>query len=484
MPQDHDPTSTPDEHPAPDGAIQPILDAPLRNFLTERRAAGRAARKRRPRSDFAGWAPAAHRPDPVAVLESQIPSRLQQLIPERHRRMLESAFAFYRGGAAIMAADLGALPNTGLEVQLCGDAHLANFGLFGSPERALVFDLNDFDETHPGPWEWDVVRLAVSAVLLGRDRGWDDEVQHGLVVATVASYRTAMRSFAQMSNIDIWYSMMRVEQMASQVEDLRSRRRLERTVAKARANDTRRAVEKFTEVVGDRRFFRHQPPTMYRLDEFYGPSHRDQIKHQIYQLFGAYVDSLSPELQHLAPTYQLRDEALKVVGVGSVGTRCYVALARGRDENDLMILQIKEAQESVLAPYWTSPPMDNEGERVVNGQRLMQAASDPFLGFARIDPHDFYDRQFRDKKGSADLTRIRRQAAGDYLRNCGWTLARAHARSGDSVAIASYLGSTDRFDRAMVEFCRDYADQVQVDYEAFEAAANSGRIEVAPTPAV
>lgn len=466
----------------PDEPAAPTFTLPSRATVAERRAVGRAARKRRPRSEFASWAPAADRQDPVGVLESQIPSRLPQLVPERHRRMLESPFAFYRGGAAIMAGDLGSLPNTNLPVQLCGDAHLANFGLFGSPERELVFDINDFDETHPGPWEWDVIRLAVSAVLLGRDRGWDAATQHELVTSVVASYRNAMHEFAAKTNVEMWFSMMRIDEVERQLEDARDRRRLDRTIAKARANDTRRAVEKFTEVVDGERRFRNAPPLLHRLEDFFGADHRAEISASIEAFFSGYVQSLPHELISLMARYRPVDEALKVVGVGSVGTRCFIALGVGRDEHDLMILQIKEAQRSVLAPYWKVVVAPHQGERVVKGQRLMQAASDPLLGWGTAMDHDYYLRQFRDMKGSADLTTIWPSAAGGYLSRCGWTLARAHARSGDAVAIAAYLGTTDKFDRAMVEFCRRYADQVQLDYEAFDAAASSGRIEVASAP--
>ncbi|MFZ4670107.1 MAG: DUF2252 domain-containing protein [Microthrixaceae bacterium] len=466
----------------PDESAEPLFNTPTRDTVADRRAAGRAARKVRPRSEFASWSPAADRQDPVAILEAQIPSRLQQLIPERHRRMLESPFAFYRGGAAIMAADLGVLPSTQLEVQLCGDSHLANFGLFGSPERELVFDVNDFDETHPGPWEWDVIRLAVSAVLLGRDRGWDDETQRQLVTSAAGSYRLAMRQFASMTNVDVWYSMMKADQVEQQIQHAGDRRRLDRSIAKARANDTRRAVEKYTEVVDGQRRFRNAPPLLRRLEDVYGAEHRKQARDAILNFFVEYLDQLPDDVTVLMQRYRLLDEALKVVGVGSVGTRCYIALGVGRDEHDLVILQIKEASESVLAPFWPGPEVSNQGKRVVDGQRLMQAASDPFLGWGHVINHDYYLRQFRDMKGSADLVKIRARSAGEYLSRCGWTLARAHARSGDAVAIAGYLGATDKFERAMIGFCRSYADQVQVDYDAFEAAASSGRIEVAAPP--
>jgi len=463
-----------------------VAEGFARPSVAERTERGRSVRAQQPRRTWADWAPAGDRPDPVAVLEGQIPSRLQALIPERHRRMLASPFAFYRGGAAIMAGDLGSTTNSGLAVQACGDAHLANFGMFGSPERALVFDLNDFDETHPGPFEWDVVRLAVSAVLLGRDRGWDTTVQDQLVDAAVRNYRTATRDFAQMSNVDIWYSRLTVEEIEQDESDDRGRRRIERAAAKARANDLHRAVEKFTEVVDGRRRFRDDPPLLHRIDSFYEGADRDRLREGIRTFFLSYLQTLPSDVQVLMSHYRLLDEALKVVGVGSVGTRCFVALGEGRDDQDLYILQIKEAQQSVLAPYWPGPlwaESRTEGQRVVDGQRIMQAASDPLLGWARMGHHDYYLRQFRDMKGSVDLTRIRVEEAEHYLARCGWTLARAHARSGDVVAVAGYLGAGDVFDRSVGQFSRTYADLVEQDYEAFAAAASSGRIEVAPEPA-
>jgi uncharacterized protein (DUF2252 family) len=466
-----------------DPAVVQILDSSARRSVDDRRSAGREARSRRPRSSFGDWVPSADRPDPIAVIEAQNRDRLQQLVPERHRRMLASPFAFYRGGAAIMAGDLGVLRSTELAAQLCGDAHLANFGLFGSPERSLVFDLNDFDETYPGPFEWDLARLAASAVLLGRDRGWGRGVQDQVVRAAVGRYRTATREFADQSNLDVWYSILRVDDFATQVPEGQARRRFDKATNKARANDLQRAVEKFTEVDGAHRRFRDDPPLLHRLDTFYGSADHDRMRDAIRAFFLEYLLTLSHEVQLVVARYRILDEALKVVGVGSVGTRCFIALGEGRDDRDLIILQIKEATESVLAPWWPASEHRSHGRRVVDGQRVMQAASDPFLGWAQMAGHDYYLRQFRDMKGSVDLTRIKAPAAESYLASCGWTLARAHARSGDPIATAAYMGSGDRFDSAFVAFAHAYADQVERDYEAFAEAASSGRIEVAPDPA-
>jgi uncharacterized protein (DUF2252 family) len=464
-----------------DPAVVHLLGSSARLTPQERSEQGRAARTDRPRRTFGEWSPAADRRDPVAILEEQDADRLQQLVPERHRRMLQSPFAFYRGGAAIMAADLGVLPSTGLVVQLCGDAHLANFGLFGSPERALVFDLNDFDETHLGPFEWDVVRLAASAVLLGRDRGWNPGVQDDLVRATVSSYREALASFADESNLDVWFSVLRIEDLEEQA-DAKGRRQLERTAAKARSNDLQKAVSKFTEVVDGRRRFRDDPPLLHRVESFYADGDQDRISDAVRRFLVDYLVSLPHDVQVLMARYRVLDEALKVVGVGSVGTRCFIVLGEGRDPDDLMILQIKQASTSVLAPWWNVSRFSTEGQRVVEGQRIMQAATDPFLGWAHMAGHDYYLRQFRDMKGSIDLTTLRQPAAIRYLERCGWTLARAHAKSGDAVAISAYLGESTKFDEAMVACCRRYADQVEADYRAFAEAASSGRIEVAPDP--
>jgi uncharacterized protein (DUF2252 family) len=465
-----------------DPVTEALIGSTARSSVEDRRDTGRDARGSRARTSFADWTPAADRPDPVAVIEQQNSSRLAALVPERRRRMLLSPFSFYRGGAAVMAADLGVQPSTGLVVQLCGDAHLANFGLFGSPERALVFDLNDFDETHLGPFEWDVIRLAVSGALLGRDRGWSQTEQDDLVRSTVSSYRNAIGVFAGQSNLEVWFASMRAEDLEGFTVNEKGRQRLERTVSKARANDLNRAVAKFTEVVDGRRQFRDDPPLLHRVETFYSSADPDQIGEALRRFLVDYLLTLPDDAQLLMSRYRVLDEALKVVGVGSVGTRCYILLGEGRDAEDLMLLQVKEADTSVLAPWWESSAFSNEGERVVQGQRIMQAASDPFLGWAQMGSKYYYLRQFRDMKGSVDLSEIPRGGASRYLSLCGWTLARAHARSGDAVAISAYLGTTDKFDEALVTFARRYADQVELDYRAFAAAASSGRLAVAADP--
>jgi uncharacterized protein (DUF2252 family) len=443
----------------------------------EHEAWGRACRDHCPRTSHAAWAVTDGR-DPVAILEGQEQHRLQFLLPIRHARMLASPFAFYRGSAAVMATDLAGTPTTRLQVQLCGDAHLSNFGLFGSPERALVFDCNDFDETHPGPWEWDVKRLAVSAVLMAGDRGWDEGVQRRLARSVAFAYRTAIADFASKGRLAVWYSRLTDAQILAVAQD-EARTAVERQFRKARLNDVRKAVAKFTEVVDGRRRFIHQPPLVMRLDDAVDVDTAAVMRQHVIDLFGGYLDSVPEYLRVLLGGYELVDVALKVVGVGSVGTRCYIALVQGRDDEDLMILQVKEAERSVLEPYVDPVGYDNQGHRVVVGQQLMQAASDQFLGWANVGHHDFYVRQFRDMKGSVKLDRIGEPMTEAYLLLCAWTLARAHSRSGSRIAIASYLGKSDKFDRAIEEFSIAYSRQVHQDYEAFRAAAADGRIEAA-----
>jgi uncharacterized protein (DUF2252 family) len=462
--------------PAP---VPPRPPRPSSAEVERRVAAGRAARKVVPRSTLADWEPAGDRKDPVRVLEGQIPSRIHELIPIRHQRMLADPFAFYRGGAAIMAEDLAPTPTSGLRVQACGDAHLANFGVFGAPDRALVFDLNDFDETHPGPWEWDVKRLAVSAVLLARSRGWGPEAEASLARSTAWAYRVAMHEFSEITNLDLWYARITDERILSVLPDGPALKRAAHTFDKARHNDAARAVGKFTEVVGGRRRIIHQPPLVARLEQVLPEERIERWHRALPGMFEQYLDSLPPHLRVLVSEYEILDMAVKVVGVGSVGTRCVIALAQGRDPEDLFFFQIKEAQESVLAPHVQPAHYDSQGERVVLGQQLMQSASDIFLGWAS-GQEDYYVRQFRDMKGGFEPAKLREGAAQGYMLLCGWTLARAHARSGDRIALASYLGSGDRFERAITRFSLAYAEQVEQDYAAFADAAASGRIEVAP----
>ena len=444
----------------------------------ERKEWGRALREQVPRTSHAVWEPPPNRRDPVSILEAQIPERISSLIPLRHYRMSASPFAFYRGTAEMMADDLSSTATTGMAVQACGDAHLANFGVFGSPERSLVFDLNDFDETHPGPWEWDVKRLAASAVLLARDNGWTSKVEAGLALSTVQSYRTAMAEFAAMGRLDMWYSNLSIDEIHALVPP-DSQKRLDKGLDKARANDRRRAIAKFTEVVDGRRRIIAQPPTIQSLDAVLGTDRAEGFRLRIANFFGQYLDSLPDHVRPLVLGYRVTDIALKVVGVGSVGTRCLIVLAEGRDPEDLLLFQIKEAQPSALAPFVPPVAFDSQGHRVVTGQKLTQYASDIFLGWAQTD-HDFYLRQFRDMKGSVNPQRMIPSGARGYLEICGWTLARAHARTGDRISIAAYLGQSRTFDRSVAAFAQAYADQAEADFTAFTDAIADGRLHSSP----
>ena len=450
--------------------------------VEERAAWGRSIREEVPRRSLGVWEPPSDWRDPVDILTTQNVSRVQVLVPVRHERMLASPFTFYRGSAAIMAADLATTPSTGINAQICGDAHVANFGVFGSPERALVFDVNDFDETHPGPWEWDVKRLAASAVLLARDRGWEVDTQGLLAQVVGASYRLAMADFAAKGRLEVWYSRMTDEDILALGRTEAARADLARQAAKARRNDVRRAVTKFTEVHNGKRRFIHQPPIIMGLDETFPAHLSHSVRGEIINLFAEYLESLPLSLRHLVGGYELVDVALKVVGVGSVGTRCFVALAEGRDDDDLFIFQVKEAQESVVARFTDPIHYENQGQRVVAGQYLMQAATDQFLGWGHALGVDYYLRQFRDMKGGARLDRIDLPNAEGLMNLCAWTLARAHARSGDRIAISAYLGTGDRFDRAIRDFSTSYADQVELDYELFREAGESGRLPVSDLP--
>jgi uncharacterized protein (DUF2252 family) len=426
----------------------------------ERRARGKAARKRVGRRGHGEWRPADGRPDPVAVLEAQARTRLPDLVPIRYGRMLKSPFAFYRGAAAIMAADLAATPDTGLKAQLCGDAHLSNFGWFGTPERRVAFDLSDFDETHPGPFEWDVKRLAASVAIAGRELGLDAGERAAAVRRTVASYRTAMTGFAGKTNLAVWYA------------------HLERGAGRARSRESLRALDRLVETVdGDPRL-RPDPPLVVPIEDFRPAAERRRVAAWLGSTLRDYRASLLPDRRHLIDQYRLVHSARKVVGVGSVGTRTWIALLLGRDAHDRLILQVKEAQTSVLAPYAGRHGSADEAQRVVTGQRLMQAASDAFLGYKRDESRhlDFYVRQLHDWKGSVDVGNMKPRELAGYGETCGWTLARAHARTGDRIAIAGYLGRGDAFDHALAAFAEAYADQNERDFAALEAAAGSGRV--------
>nr|WP_235488908.1 DUF2252 domain-containing protein [Streptomyces roseoverticillatus] len=450
----------------------------------ERAARGKAARGRMPRSAHAGLEPGAGRADPVEVLEQQGADRVPELVPLRYGRMLESPFAFYRGAAAVMAADLGALPRTGIEAQLCGDAHLLNFGLFASPERHLVFDVNDFDETLPGPWEWDVKRLAASMAIAARENDVPEERRRDVVRGTVRAYREAMRGFAGMRNLDVWYAHFDTEHLRVLFADRlgkQGRRRMSRALETARGRDHLHAFQRLTAVVDGTRRIAADPPLLVPLGDLMTDDSRAELEERLRRLVERYGRSLASDRRHLLDQFRMADAARKVVGVGSVGTRCWIVLMLGRDDDDPLILQAKEAGPSVLAPFVRPSPYDNEGQRVVCGQRLMQAVSDILLGWERAAgfdgrQRDFYVRQLRDWKGTARPETMppgRLQAYGEL---CGATLARAHARSGDRIAIAAYLGGGDAFERALAEFAEAYADRNEHDFHALAEAVRRGRV--------
>ena len=454
----------------------------------ERSARGRTARSDVPRSSHAEWTAPAKRADPVSVLKEQAKTRVPELVPLRHARMLVSPFTFYRGAAAIMAADLASTPNSGLKVQCCGDAHLANFGGYQSPERRMVFDINDFDETTPGPWEWDVKRLLTSFAIAAQDRGFTDADARRAVSATALSYRTTIRDFATKGNLDVWYAHLDVDGVLARWRNEVSKtvvKRMERNVTKAESKNSLKAFAKLTEQVdGDVRIV-NDPPLVERLDRLVPADAALDIVEQLRAWFHKYGKTLAPERRSLFESFHMVDIARKVVGVGSVGTRCWIVLLLGRDGGDPLFLQVKEAEASVLEPFTGKSIYATHGQRVVEGQRLMQASSDIFLGWERLGgfdgvDRDYYVRQLWDGKMSADLTTIEPELLPVYGQMCGWTLARAHARSGDRIAIGSYLGGGDAFDRAVVDFAFAYADQNARDYATVAAAARDGRIPVAP----
>ena len=452
--------------------------------------AGRAARQRAPRSSHAVWEAAPERVDAIATLERQAETRTPELVPVRYGRMARSPFAFFRGGAAIMAADLAATAATGLDVQLCGDAHLANFGGFAAPDRSLVFDLNDFDETLPGPLEWDVKRLAASFVVAGRDRGFDAAARRDVVVTAMRAYREAMRTFAAMRTIDVWYARLDIETKFAEWGrrlDARRRKELDRAVAKARRKNSMRALSKLTyEVDGGPRIV-SDPPLIVPIGDLLGAEEAAADVARLAALLRDYRRSLPYDIRQLAASYEPVDLAHKVVGVGSVGTRAWIVLLLGRDEADPLFLQVKEAQRSVLEPFARRSAVRNEGQRVVRGQRLMQAAGDVLLGWLRVEEdlrdgrcRDYYVRQLWDAKASVPIELLSASEMGAYAEICGWTLARAHARSGDRVAIGAYLGASDRFDRAVAAFAELYADRNERDHEALVTAIQAGRIAADP----
>jgi uncharacterized protein (DUF2252 family) len=453
--------------------------------VAERVARGKAARQEVPRSSHAGFTPGGSRPDPVALLESQAASRVPELVPIRYGRMLVSPFTFYRGAALIMASDLAGTPRSGMTTQLCGDAHLMNFGAFGSPERRLVFGLNDFDETFPGPWEWDVKRLAASFAIAGRDNGYTGKERKTVLLSVVDGYRAAMHEFAAMTNLAVWYAHIDVEDILKEVRSRAgssARKQTQATVAKARTRDSMSALEKLSHVVDGERRIISDPPLVQPIEELVEGQEHEELMEWVRRLLRGYRMTLQSDRRHLLEDFRLAHVARKVVGVGSVGTRAWILLLFGRDDNDPLFLQAKEAQPSVLQEFIGPSRHKSNAERVVHGQHLMQANSDIFLGWQRVHapddvPRDFYVRQLRDWKGAVAVETLKPSGMGFYGQICGRTLARAHARSGDRVAIASYLGSSDTFARALVEFAETYADQNERDYDALVVAERDGRVE-------
>jgi uncharacterized protein (DUF2252 family) len=453
--------------------------------LAERIGLGREARRATPRSRHAELELPTPRSDPITLLERQAETRVPELVPIRYGRMLTSPFAFYRGAALIMASDLAAGPRTGFHAQLCGDAHLSNFGVFASPERQLVFDINDFDETLPGPVEWDLKRLAASLEVAGRDCRFTPPERDEIVQRSARAYREAMRAFAGMRNLDVWYARLEIEAQVTVLRRLvnkKMERSATRLLAKARTRDSLQAFSKLATVEEGEPRILANPPLIEPIEDLSGDMPADELRAGLEAVLTSYVRTLQGDRRHLVKQYTLAHVARKVVGVGSVGTRAWIALMVGRDTADPLFLQLKEAGPSVLEGFVRKSRFSNHGERVVTGQRLMQATSDIFLGWTRVRAgfdgreRDFYVRQLKDWKGSADVASMVPDGMAIYGELCAWTLARAHARSGDRVAIAAYLGSGAAFDRAIRVFAAAYADQNQRDYEALVAAVDAGRI--------
>ncbi len=450
----------------------------------ERVARGKAARVELPRSAHATWEPAQTRMDPVDLLEAQAQTRLPELGPIRYGRMLVSPFTFFRGAAYLMAADLADGPRTGLHAQLCGDAHLSNFGIFAALDRRLVFSINDFDETLPGPFEWDLKRLAASFAVAGRDRGFKEAIRRSVVMAAVREYREAIARFAEMRNIDVWYTRLDVSAILKQLGGSASRKQIKRfqtDVAKVHTKDSMRALAKLCRSVDGELRIVGDPPLVTPIEDVLPDAEQDDLENVVRRMIRTYRRTLPRDRRNLLESYRYVHAARKVVGVGSVGTRAWILLMVGRDNNDPLFLQFKEAQASVLEPFLGKSQYAQHGQRVVEGQRMMQAAADIMLGWERIETidgerRDFYIRQLWDAKGSVDVELMDPDELEAYGKICGWTLARAHARSGDRIAIAAYLGSSDSFDRAIAAFSETYADQNEQDYLRLKEAAASGRV--------
>jgi uncharacterized protein (DUF2252 family) len=451
----------------------------------ERVAKGKAARAEVPRSSHAAWEPAADRPSPVALLEEQAKTRVAELVPLRYGRMLVTPFTFYRGAAYLMASDLAGMPRTGLHAQLCGDAHLSNFGAFAAPDRRLVFSINDFDETHPGPFEWDLKRLAASFAVAGRDRGFDDKRREAINLAVGRSYREAINRYAGMRNLDLWYTRGDVDDLLAEMRRFvtaKERKRAQANLAKTRSKDSLKAFNKLTEIVDGEPRIAADPPVVVPIEDIVGGERLHELDGFLHGVIRSYRRTLTGDRRRLLERYRYVHAARKVVGVGSVGTRAFIMLLLGRDGNDPLFLQFKEAEASVLEPFLGKSKFANHGQRVVEGQRLTQAASDIMLGHIRAEgvdgvKRDYYVRQLWDAKGSALVELMEPTLMGLYAEACGAELARSHARSGDPIAIASYLGNSDTFERSLALFAESYADQNERDYETLTKAVSAGEIK-------
>jgi uncharacterized protein (DUF2252 family) len=471
------PPPPPPEHAPPPPEHRSWAREPA-HARAELASAGKALRANCPRKGLADWKPAADREDPIQLLVESSKGRIEELLPIRYGRMMQTPFTFYRGAAALMAADLARTPTTGLRVQACGDCHLVNFGGFATPERRLIFDINDFDETLPAPWEWDLERLAASLVIACRNNGFSETAAKRTVLACASSYREHMAEFAAMDALDVWYSRIDLDTLLPKIVDQAGRKRIQRDLEKAQAHKLAEDFPKMVETVGDRQLIKDHPPLIYHWPDENNP----EFEHKVVEAFRRYRKSLQEDRRVLLDRYRLKDIAVKVVGVGSVGTWCGVMLLMGGDSNALF-LQIKEARPSVLEPYAGKSIYSHRGQRVVTGQRLMQSASDMFLGWTELDDQrHFYLRQLRDMKIKPMVEMFTPSLMGQYAQTCAWALARAHARSGESATISGYLGKNDVFDRALAAFAVSYADLNERDHAVLLDAIKKGRIKATEEP--